>query len=151
MWDYGYIPKEKDYPKPFLTPDPETTEYDETEEISDTLESIKFAETKFGYIKEDRSEHGDNFDYTNERPMTEEEIKIRDKKLKKNKGIRWWTNLTKDHGENGMNVVPLANRHGYGVEDSSDEEKEEKKEEKKAKKIYINPKTGEESDKPWPG
>ena len=56
-----------------------------------------------------------------------------------------------------MNDVPLANRHGFGVEDSSDEEHEEEEKKKKEaaknspKKIWINPKTGEESDKPWPG
>ena len=63
--------------------------------------------------------------------------------------------MTKDQGQNGMNDVPLANRHGYGVEDSSDEEheaeEEAKKNKKPEKKIWINPKTGEESDKPWPG
>ena len=87
--------------------------------------------------------------------MTKEEIAARDRRLKRNSDVKWWTNLTKDHGENGMNIVPLANRHGYGVEDSSDEEREEaerkKKNAKPPKKIWINPKTGEESDKPWPG
>lgn len=49
MWDYGYIPAEKDYPTPFRTPDPKKTEYEETSEITDTLDSIRQAEIQFGY------------------------------------------------------------------------------------------------------
>lgn len=44
MWDYGHIPKEKDYPTPFRTPTIANGEYDETSEITDTLDSIKQAE-----------------------------------------------------------------------------------------------------------
>jgi len=70
MWDYGYIPKEKDYPTPFRVPNPNKTEYEETEEITDTLDSIRQAEIQFGYVKQNKTEHGDNFDYYNERPLT---------------------------------------------------------------------------------
>lgn len=70
MWDYGYIPKGHDYPTPFRVPNPVTTEYDETSEIQDTLDSIKQAEIQFGYSKETRDNKEENWDYYNNRPLT---------------------------------------------------------------------------------
>lgn len=72
MWDYEYIPKEKDYPKPFMEPKVKDGEYEETAEITDTLDSIRQAEIQFGYRKEDQTHHGGNFDYYNEKGLTDD-------------------------------------------------------------------------------
>lgn len=95
--------------------EPEHPDFDEDQEIDDTLDSIRQAEIIYGYKKEHRTWHpeGSNWDYYSHYKKTDDEIADAEAKhagvLGGGPGATdWWKRLTKDKGLNGMDGIPKA-------------------------------------------